>query len=128
MANKKNTITRAEALEATIALVKQVATEDDSHNWVEIAEVLGKMHASITKPREKSNELSKAAKENIRLAGEVLKVMPEGEPVLTSWIMEHVNGIMTSQKCTKVMAVLISAGKVEKVEKVKGRYVGYKLV
>jgi hypothetical protein len=128
MANKTNTITRAEALEAAIALVKHIATEDGSRNWPEVAEVLTKMHASITKPREKSNEPSKAAKENIRLAGEVLKVMPEGEPVLTSWIMEHVNGIMTSQKCTKVMAVLISAGKVEKVEKVKGRYVGYKLI
>jgi hypothetical protein len=124
---KNVTITRAEALEATIALVKQVATEDDAHDWMEIAEVLGKMHASITKPREKSEGPSKAAKENIRLAGEVLKVMPEGEPVLTSWIMEHVNGIMTPQKCTKVMAVLIKAGKVKKVEKVKGRYVGYKL-
>lgn len=125
---KKLIVTRAEALEATIALVKQVATEDDAHNWSEIAEVLTKMHASITKPREKSNEPSRAAKENIRLANEVLKVMPADEPVLTSWIMEHVNGIMTSQKCTKVMAVLISAGKVEKVEKVKGRYIGYKLV
>ena len=125
---KKLAVTRAEALEAAIALVKQVATEDDAHNWSEIAEVLTKMHASITKPREKSNEPSRAAKENIRLANEVLKVMPADEPVLTSWIMEHVNGIMTSQKCTKVMAVLISAGKVEKVEKVKGRYIGYKLV
>jgi hypothetical protein len=128
MANKTNTITRAQALQAAIALAKRVATEDDSYRWTEVAEVLTKMYASITKPREKSNEPSKAAKENIRLAGEVLKVMPEGEPVLTSWIMEHVNGIMTSQKCTKVMAVLISAGKVEKVEKVKGRYVGYKLI
>ena len=86
------------------------------------------MLASITKPREKSNEPSKAAKENIRLAGEVLKVMPKDEPVLTSWIMEHVRGIMTSQKCTKVMEVLIASGRVERVEKVKGRYVGYKLV
>jgi hypothetical protein len=128
MANKTNTITRAQALEAAIALVKHVATEDDSRNWGEVAEVLIKMHASITKPREKSNEPSKAAKENIRLAGEVLKVMPEGEPVLTSWIMEHVRGIMTSQKCTKVMEVLIKAGKVEKVAKVQGRYVGYKLI
>lgn len=128
MANKTNTITRAQALEAAIALVKHVATEDDSRNWGEVAEVLDKMHASITKPREKSNEPSKAAKENIRLASEVLKVMPEGEPVLTSWIMEHVRGILTSQKCTKVMEVLIKAGKVEKVAKVQGRYVGYKLV
>jgi len=125
---KKLTVTRAEALELAIRLMEQVATEDDAANWADAAEALRKMHASITKPREKSDEPSKAAKENIRLAGEVLKVMPADEPVLTSWIMEHVNGIMTSQKCTKVMQVLISAGKVEKVEKVKGRYVGYKLV
>ena len=122
----KNTITRAEALEAAIRLVHEQIEVDDT--WAEVETVLTKMHTSITKPRTKSDEPSKAAKENIRLAGEVLKVMPEGEPVLTSWIMEHVRGIMTSQKCTKVMAVLISAGKVEKVEKVKGRYVGYKLV
>lgn len=116
---KKNAVTRAEALSAAIALFPENAPE---------REVLSKMLASITKPREKSNEPSKAAKENIRLAGEVLKVMPEGEPVLTSWIMEHVRGIMTPQKCTKVMAVLIEAGKVEKVAKIKGRYIGYKLV
>ena len=123
---KKLAITRAEALEAVIRLAKEQIEVDDT--WNEVVEVLTKMHASITKPREKSNEPSRAAKENIRLANEVLKVMPADEPVLTSWIMEHVNGIMTSQKCTKVMAVLISAGKVEKVEKVKGRYIGYKLV
>ena len=119
---KNLTITRAEVLTAVV-----------NHDWKTLSredarECAAKMLASITKTRKKSNEPSKAAKENIRLAGEVLKVMPEGEPVLTSWIMEHVNGIMTSQKCTKVMQVLISAGKVEKVEKVKGRYVGYKLV
>ena len=129
---KKLTVTRAEALEAAIYLMELAADEtintDNAVNWVDAAEVLRKMHASITKPREKANEPSKAAKENVRLAAEVLKVMPDDEPVLTSWIMEHVRGIMTSQKCTKVMQVLIAAGKVEKVEKVKGRYVGYKLV
>lgn len=136
MANKKLTVTRAEALEMSIEMLDRkyeeyiAMSEPDeiSLRYHDAAEALRKMLASITKTREKSDEPSKAAKENIRLAGEVLKVMPEGEPVLTSWIMEHVNGIMTSQKCTKVMQVLISAGKVEKVEKVKGRYVGYKLV
>ena len=118
MANKKNTITRAQALEFAIANLDNA----------EVVEVLTKMHTSITKPRPKTNEPSRAAKENIRLAGEVLKVMPADEPVLTSWIMEHVNGIMTAQKCTKVMAVLLDAGKVERVPKVQGRYTGYKLV
>ena len=116
---KKNAVTRAEALTAAIALFPEDAPE---------REVLGKMLASITKPRVKSNEPSRAAKENIRLAGEVLKVMPDDEPVLTSWIMDHVNGIMTPQKCTKVMGVLIEDGKVRKVEKVKSRYIGYELV
>jgi hypothetical protein len=118
MANKKNTITRAQALEFAIANLDNA----------EVVEVLTKMHASITKPRPKTNEPSRAAKENARLAAEVLKVLPAGEPVLTSWIMEHVHGIMTAQKCTKVMAVLLDAGKVERVPEVQGRYTGYKLV
>lgn len=118
---KNLTITRAEVLTAVVKGDYETLAREDAK------ECAAKMLASITKTR-KSDEPSKAAKENARLAGEVLKVMPEGEPVLTSWIMEHVNGIMTSQKCTKVMQVLISAGRVEKVEKVKGRYIGYKLV
>ena len=128
----KLTVTRAEALEIAIDCLETgdtwVPSEEVVAKMADAVEALRKMHASITKPREKSNEPSKAAKENIRLAGEVLKVMPDDEPVLTSWIMEHVNGIMTSQKCTKVMEVLIKAGRVEKVPKVKGRYIGYKLV
>ena len=54
--------------------------------------------------------------------------MPADRPVLTSEIMENVNGIMTSQKCTKVMETLIAAGRVEKVDKVRGRYIGYRLI
>lgn len=128
MANKKLTVTRAEALELAISALENFESYSGDKNLDDAAEALHKMLASITKPREKSDEPSKAAKENVRLAAEVLKVMPSGEPVLTSWIMEHVNGIMTSQKCAKVMAVLIDAGRVEKVNKVKGRYIGYKLV
>lgn len=71
---------------------------------------------------------SRAAKENKELAARVLQWMPSDHPVLTSEIMEHVNGIMTPQKCTKVMEVLITAGKARRVEKVKGRYIGYELV
>ena len=62
------------------------------------------------------------------LAKEVLRIMPDGEPVLTSWLMEHVPGIITSQQCTNVMNVLIEAGRVEKVQGVKGRYIGYRLL
>ena len=70
---------------------------------------------------------SAAARENERLAKEVLMWMPEDRPVLTSEIMEHISGIMTSQKCTKVMDVLIEAGKVERVDGVRGRYIGYRI-
>ena len=119
---KNLSITRAEVLTAVVNGDYETLAREDAK------ECAAKMLASITKPREKSNEPSKAAKENIRLAAEVLEVMPADEPVLTSWIMNHVNGIMTSQKCTKVMEVLIKAGRVERVEKVKGRYIGYKLV
>ena len=95
------------------------------------AEIIAKAEAHLAqlckKPTAPKGE-SRAAKENNTLAARVLQWMPSDHPVLTSEIMKHVNGIMTSQKCTKVMAVLISAGKVEKVEKVKGRYIGYKLV
>jgi hypothetical protein len=118
---KNLTITRAEVLTAVVNGDFETLSREDAR------ECAAKMLASITKPR-KTSEPSKAAKENIRLASEVLKIMPVDEPVLTSWIMEHVNGIMTPQKCTKVMQVLLSAGKVEKVEKVKGRYIGYRLI
>lgn len=121
MANKKNTITRAQALEFAIQVVQE--REGDC----EAIEVLSKMLASITKPRPKTDEPSRAAKENARLAAEVLRALPADEAVTTAWITEHVNGIMTSQKCTKVMQLLIAAGKVERVEKVEGRYVGYRL-
>jgi trans-aconitate methyltransferase len=85
-------------------------------------------HAQLTKKSTAPKTESRAAKENKVLAAKVLQWMPSDRPVLTSEIMEHVSGIMTSQKCTKVMEVLIAAGKVEKVAKVKGRYIGYQLV
>lgn len=95
------------------------------------AEIIDKAKAhydQLTKKSIAPKTESRAAKENKVLAGRVLEWMPDGRPVLTSEIMEHVNGIMTPQKCTKVMGVLIEAGRVKKVEKVKGRYIGYELI
>ena len=118
----KNTITRAEVLTAV------VNGDFDTLMRADAREVAGKMLASITRKSDAPKKPSKAAEENTRLAHEVLMAMPEGETVLTSWIMNHVQGIMTPQKCTKVMQVLIEKGRVEKVLKVEGRYTGYKLV
>lgn len=56
MAEKK--MTRKEALEAAIALVKQTATVDDG-NWTEVAEVLEKMYAQVTKPRPRKPNTAK---------------------------------------------------------------------
>lgn len=84
--------------------------------------------AQLSKKSTAPKTESRAAKENKILAARVLQWMPSDRPVLTSEIMEHVNGIMTPQKCTKVMEVLISADRVRRVEKVKGRYIGYELV
>ena len=95
------------------------------------AEIIAKAEAHLAqlckKPTAPKGE-SRAAKENNTLAARVLQWMPSDHPVLTSEIMKHVNGIMTSQKCRKVMEVLIKAGKVRRVEKVNGRYIGYELV
>lgn len=84
--------------------------------------------AQLTKKPSGTRAGSPAAKENAMLAARVLEWMPKGTAVTTADIIEHVNGIMTSQKCTKVMAILLNAGKVNRLEKVEGRYIGYELV
>lgn len=119
MANKKQTMTRAQALTAAISLFPEGAEE---------REVLSKMLTSITAKSNKPKEPSKAAKENAVLANRVLQILPEGEPMVASEIMEKVPQILTTQKCAKVMAVLVNAGKVEKVPHAKGHYTGYQLV
>lgn len=119
---KETLLTNAVMMEFAIDALKEVEAP---------AEVITKAEqhlVTLTKKSSAPKVESKAAKENATLAHQVAMVMPEGEAVLTSWIMSHVDGIMTPQKCTKVMQILIDKGRVEKVEKVKGRYIGYKLV
>lgn len=120
----------AEKLNITRAAVLTAIVEGDFETLktADAVECAKRMLASITRKSDTPKEPSKAAKENAALAAKVLQIMPEGECMLASDIMEKVHGIMTSQKCTKVMDVLISAGKVERVPKAKGRYIGYRLV
>ena len=121
-----NTITRIDVLTAIVEKNWDFLSGEDAQT------VASKMLASLEKARDKADKKaatpSKAALENEKLAHDVAMIMPENEVVLTSWIMEHVNGIATPQKCTKVMAVLIAKNRVEKIAKVKGKYVGYKLI
>ena len=121
-----NTVTRIDVLTAIIAKDWDFLSNEDAQT------VASKMLASLEKARDKADKKattpSKAALENEKLAHDVAMIMPENEIVLTSWIMERMKGIATPQKCTKVMAVLIAKNRVEKIAKVKGKYVGYKLI
>lgn len=121
MANKKNTTTRAQALAAAIELFPEDAEE---------REVLSKMLAYMTGKSNKPKGPSKTAKENAALAEKVLYILPlpEGEPMVISEIMSKVPGILTSQKCAKVMAILVNAGKVERIPNARGHYTGYRLL
>ena len=119
MAKEKYIMTRAQALRAAIALFPEDAEE---------REVLSKMLAYMTGKSNKPKGPSKAAKENAVLAEKVLQILPEGEPMVTSEIMSKVSGILTSQKCAKVMAILVNAGKVERIPNAKGHYTGYQLI
>lgn len=93
---------------------------------VEIIAKAEQHYKTITKKSVAPNGPSAAAKENETLAREVLAILTN-EPMLTSEIMAKVGGIRTSQKCAKVMQVLLDNGAVVRVPKVKGRYIGYKL-
>jgi hypothetical protein len=101
MANKKNTITRAEALAYAIECCDNP----------EVAEVLTKMHATITKPRAKQEGPTKTQRENLKLAQDMRAAIEQhGAPVNSKWVTEHVRGIITSQKVTAVAKVAIANG------------------
>lgn len=115
-------LTNALMMERAIAALREVG---------ECAEVIAKAEqhlAQLTKKGNAPKTKSRVAIENGKLADQVFAIMPDDEPVLTSWVMNHVRGIMTPQKCTKVMQVLLDRGVVEKVAKVEGRYTGYRKV
>lgn len=127
----KKTVTRVAMIEAAIKAFELLEAENllpeitalPASEYVEVAQ---KMLASLSKKPEKKP--SKAALENERLAHEIAMIMPEGEPVLTSWIMEHCKGITTPQKCTAIMRILVEKERVEKIQNFQKGYVGYKLI
>ncbi len=111
MANKE--MTRKEALENAIDWIEDGAQGEDAV-MIETAAILRKMHAQMTKPRKKSDTPSKARILNESLAAKCYEAMEGQENVTSKWLIEHVNGIMTPQKCTAVMKILVDAGKVAK--------------
>lgn len=114
MTNKKNAITRAAALAYAIEHIDNA----------EVVEVLTKMHAQVTKPRAKNDGPTKAHIANVALAKAAVEaIAAKGEPVTTKWICEHVNGIMTPQKCTAVMRIAVDNGDV--IRNKEGKVVTY---
>lgn len=120
MANKE--MTRAQALEFAMKLIEDTS---DAPEYVEVHEVLAKMHAQVTKPRKKSDAPSKARIQNEALAAECIAAMEGHENVTSKWLIEHVNGLMTPQKATAVMKIAIESGAV--VRNKEGKTVTYSL-
>lgn len=116
MANKKNTITRAAALAYAI----------EHCDNAEVAEVLTKMHASITKPRAKQEGPTKTQRENLKLAQDMRAAIEQhGAPVNSKWVTEHVRGILTPQKVTAVAKVAIANGWI--VKEKEGKAITYSI-
>ncbi len=118
----KNTITRAQAIESALTLVKESAEFDEK--WNEVAEVLQKMHDQLVKPRAKA--VSKARLANEGLAKKLAKQLaPEGntsKEIVGFGLPE----VATTQKAAAVMRVAEELGLAEKVK--EGKRIAYKPV
>jgi len=113
MAEKKNTITRAQALQFAI----------DNIDNDEVKDVLSKMLAQVTKPRKAA--VSKARKVNENLAKKVAELA--GDEVTTKDVVAlGIPEITTTQKAAAVLRVACELGKFEKVT--EGKKVTYKKV
>lgn len=118
MANKE--MTRAQALVFAIETIREHEGE------CEAIAVLEKMHAQVTKPRKKSDAPTKTQIINANLAEKCYAAMEGQENVTSKWLIEHVNGLMTPQKVTAVMKVLIESGKA--IKNKEGKTVTYSRV
>ena len=112
-------MTRAQAVEFAIEVVR------DHEGECEALTVLEKMHAQLTKPRKKSDTKSKARILNESLAEKCFEAMGNQESVTSKWLMEHVNGLLSPQKVTAVMKILIDDGRV--VRNKEGKNISYSL-
>ena len=108
----KNTVTRAQALEFAIAQCGDNA---------EVVEVLGKMLASITKPRAKAVSKARIANENLaRKVADAITGTVTTKEVVGFGIPE----IMTTQKAAAVLRVACELGLTERIT--DGKKVSYK--
>ena len=115
MATKNNGITRADAIAFAIK-----ACEGNA----EVVDVLTKMHAQLTAPRKKS--VSKARLANENLAAKVRDaISANGDGVTSKWLVEHIEGIDTTQKAAAVARVAVELGYIHKC--VDGKAITYAL-
>jgi len=120
MAEKK--MTRKEAL---VIAIERFNPDCDSHD-AEVVEVLRKMLEQVSKPRKKSNEPTKARRENEKLLVDMLEaIKAKGEPVTSKWVTEHVRGLITPQKVTAVAKIGLDDGRLVRTK--EGKVITYSL-
>lgn len=84
------------------------------------------MHLTqLTKGKSGEKKETEKHKENVALAKRILAAIPDGETVTGAWIIENVDGIMTPQRCTAIMKILVENDLVVKVPKAEGSRLGY---
>lgn len=110
-------ITRAAALTVAIDMFR-------AQDMAEYAEVLEKMHASITKRSAAPKGDSKARRENMALLTEVMDLMDPEEGYAAGSFVGRVQFVTTPQKATAILRLGVSEGllKCEKEGKVNKYY------
>lgn len=124
----KSTMTRKQALEFA-ALALEYMNMEGIHpdtltdvNYLEVVEVLGKMHEQLSKPHAKA--VSKARKLNESLAAEIAHHIP-AEGMTSKDIVNLGNpAVTTTQKAVAVMRVAEELGLVTRVK--DGKKISYK--
>lgn len=121
-------MTNAIALTIALEVAKgaDIADACAAHDFTseELIAKLERMYETATKPRNTSGE-KRPTKEQIQalamMKDAVAQMREFGEPVGTSWIMEHVQYCTSSQKATSLMRKAMSLNLVKKVDSVKGK-------
>lgn len=119
MANKKNTLTNAQALGFALEILK----ENDASP--ELIAKIEHMATVANKPKGASETPEAKEMREVLMPATLEFMTRKGEPVTWKQVSENVAGVMTSQKVTAIMRKLIAAGKVTK--EYNGRAVEYSL-
>ena len=129
MADKK--MTRKEALTTATEIMNEWVTQEFADDELaathtkEAIEVLHKMIASIEKQASKPKGKTSARIQNegyARKLIELLRAMPEPQPINATWIAEHIPYVMTSQRGYHVAKIAIEWGALEEVTIKKRTY------